>query len=448
MKLVSEFKKQAASFKKDEKGSILPLTAIVITSLMLAGGAAVDYARYSSAKAIMNTALDAAILDAGKRLGAGQPVDQKFREDFDAFFKVNIVGRGGFTDNYTITSFSADENTGKVSATAAASVDTTLMRIGGFDKMNVGTESGGIFESRDTEVAIMLDVTGSMRGSKLRALKSAANEAVSILLPDGNQTRNTRVSIVPYATSVNAGRYASSATRNNQSQQVANLGNFTNPTNNVRTNGCVTGRGGREAATDASFQDFPIGSDIRTVEARRNDLRCPNASVIPLTNDISELKSEINSIRAAGWTSGHLGIAWSYYTLSPKWNNLWNNQNNRAGEYGNDINKFAILMTDGVFNTAYNGVGNTPADSFNSNAAKAQSQNISAELCENMKADGITVYTIGFELNSASARALLGDCATEARGNEEFFYLADSEDELRDAFRSIVDNITSLRLTQ
>ena len=160
------------------------------------------------------------------------------------------------------------------------------------------------------------------------------------------------------------------------------------------------------------------------------------------------MKSEINSIRAAGWTSGHLGIAWSYYTLSPNWNTLWNNQDNRAGAYGNDINKFAILMTDGVFNTAYNGVGNTPADSFNSNAAKAQSQNISAELCENMKADGITVYTIGFELNDANARSLLDNCATDARGNEEFFYLADSEDELRDAFRSIVDNITSLRLTQ
>lgn len=447
MKLVSEVYTKAASFKQDETGTILPITAIILTGLVLASGAAVDYSRYSNAKNVMNTALDAAILDAGIRLGAGQTIDQKFEDDFNAFFNVNIVGRGGFTDNYKIVSFSADADTGKVSATANASVDTTLMRIAGIDEMNISTESAGIFEQVDTEVSIMLDVTGSMRGSKLTALQAAASEAVDILLTDGKKTRGTRVSIVPYATSVNIGNFASRATRNNQSQQVAALGNFTNPTNNVITNGCVTGRAGREAATDASYTQFPVGSDIRTVQAQNADLRCPKAKVTPLTNNAPKLKQEISKLQAAGWTAGHLGIAWSYYTLSPEWNTLWNNQKNAAGPYGSDTNKFAILMTDGVFNTAYNGVGNTSADSFNSDAARTQSQAISAELCNNMKASGITVYTIAFELNDPTARTLLDNCANDESDSQQFFYQADNEDELRDAFRSIVDNITSLRLT-
>jgi len=96
MKLVSDLYNKAASFKQDEKGSIVPLTAIMMTAVALAAGAALDYSRYSSARNIMNTALDAAILDAGVRLGEGQPVDQKFEDDFNAFFNVNIVGRGGF----------------------------------------------------------------------------------------------------------------------------------------------------------------------------------------------------------------------------------------------------------------------------------------------------------------------------------------------------------------
>jgi Flp pilus assembly protein TadG len=160
MKLASELYNKAASFKQDENGTILPLTAIILTGLVLASGAAIDYSRYSSAKNVMNTALDAAILDAGIRLGEGQPVDQKFEDDFNAFFNVNITGRGGFTDNYTIVDFSADPDTGKVSATANASVDTTLMRIAGIDEMNISTESAGIFEQTDNEVTIMLDVTG------------------------------------------------------------------------------------------------------------------------------------------------------------------------------------------------------------------------------------------------------------------------------------------------
>ena len=148
MKLVSDLYNKLASFKKNEKGSIIPLAAISITALALAGGAAVDYARYASTKSLMDTALDAAILDAGKRLGLGQPVDQKFEDDFITFFNVNITGRGGFTDNYEIVSFSADADTGKVSASAKAVVDATLMRIGGFDKLNALSSSGGIFEQR------------------------------------------------------------------------------------------------------------------------------------------------------------------------------------------------------------------------------------------------------------------------------------------------------------
>ncbi|GEM_PF-1409880 len=455
MKIVSEFYKKAASFKKDEKGSILPLTAILITSLALAGGAAVDYSRYSSAKTIMSTALDAAILDAGQRLGAGQVVDQKFEDDFNAFFQANITGRGGFTDNYSIASFSADADTGRVNASAKANVDTTLMRIGGLETMNLQTTSGGVFESKETEVTIMLDVTGSMRGSKIRALRDAAGEAVDILLPDGNQTRGTRVGIVPYASSINAHKYARRATRGNDRVRVASAGAFLNNTNNVRTNGCVTDRGGLEAATNVSYRTVPVGSDRRSLQNPVASLRCPNSRVLPLTNNANELKREIRNMEAAGFTAGSLGIAWSYYMLSPEWNNLWRNRANEAGPYGDDTNKVAILMTDGVFNTAYANISNNATGiagdvrgAFASEDAKNSSQNISAELCENMKNDGITVYTIAFELDNNIARDILDNCASDDVGSDIFFYQADSEEELRDAFRAIASNISSLRLTQ
>lgn len=447
MKLVSDLYNKAASFKKDEKGSIVPITAILIPALFMVAGAALDYTRYSNARTILNSALDAAVLDAGSRLGSGQAVDAKFQEDFNNFFEANIVGRGGVAREYNIVSFTANPATGEVNASGEARVDTTLTKAFGFEEMIAESTSGGIFEATETEISIMLDVTGSMRGSKIRALRSAATDAVNILLPNGNNTRNTRVSLVPYASSVNAHRFASIATRGNRSERLASLGFFASANNNVRTNGCVTGRSGREAATDTSFRDVPVGSDARTVNPLFGALGCPNARVLPLTNNVGELTQEIAGLDAEGATAGHLGIAWSYYTLSPNWNSLWGNQNNSANAYGSDTNKVAILMTDGVFNTAYNTGETGPYDHYTSQAARDQSQTVAAQLCENMKTSGITIYTIAFELEDDTARNLLDNCATDDNNGQVFFYEADNEDELRDAFRNIANNITSLRLT-
>lgn len=447
MKLVSDLYNKVAAFKQNEKGSIIPLTAIMLTTLGLAAGAAVDYSRYSKAKTIMDTALDAAILDAGVRLGQGEPVNQAFEDRFNEFFNVNITGRGGFSDNFEIVSFSADAATGKVTASAAADVDTTLMRIGGFDTMQVASTSGGVFEQNETEVTIMLDVTGSMRGSKIRALRDAASQAVDILLPQGVNTRNTRVGIVPYASSVNADQYAARATMNNASVQIASTDAFANSSFNVPTNECVTGRGGRDVATDTSYQTAPVGSDKRSIQNDRAFFRCPDSKIMPLTNDAGALKSEINGMAANGYTAGHLGIAWSYYMLSPKWNTLWQNPAHEAVAYSSDVNKVAILMTDGIFNTAYDAVGDGDNDPFDSNASKTRSQDVSTQLCDNMKGSGITLYSIAFKA-PASAQQTLRYCANTDTSVTTFYYSADNEDQLKEAFEKIAKDITSLRLTQ
>lgn len=434
----------AKQFNRNESGNVFMITVLVMFVLMSAAGAAMDYSRITSTKSKMVNALDAAVLAAGYDLSKGITDQAALRKKFEDFFYANISGRGGNPDLFQIASFEADPDTGKVSAVVESQVNATLTGVIGMDLLDVKAETEGVFDQSDVEVAMMLDVTGSMQGQKINDLKLAARDAIDILLPD-NGTKGMRIGLVPYASSINVGRYADDVTRGNQ--QVANAGGFSDYTRNVSTNDCVTGRSGRDATTDASHRQSPIGSHAATVNAGNSFFRCPDAEIVPLTNKRNKLKQEISDFVAEGYTAGHLGIAWSYYMLSENWRDLWNTPNDPAA-YSADVKKIAILMTDGEFNTAYEGIGNN--DPFGRNVAI--SNNTATELCEDMKATksgnpGITVYAIAFQAPS-SAEATLRACANEDTDTTTYYYSADNGAELRDAFREIAASITNLRISQ
>ncbi len=436
--------KLAKQFNRNESGNVFIIAALMIFVLMSVAGAAIDYSRITSTKSKMANAMDAAVLAAGYDLSKGVTDKTALREKFENFFFANITGTGGDPSLYRIASFEADPNTGKVSAVVKSTVQATLTAAIGMDALDVKAETEGVFDQTDVEVAMMLDVTGSMRGQKIADLKLAARDAVDILLPD-NGTQGMRIGLVPYASSINAGRYAKDVTRGNR--RFANADGFTDYTRNVRTRDCVTGRAGRDATTDASYRQSPLGSHEATVNAGNAFFRCPDAEIIPLTNNRTLLKREISQFVADGYTGGHLGIAWSYYMLSENWRDLWSTPNDPAA-YSADVKKIAILMTDGEFNTAFEGIGNN--NPFGANVAR--SNNTAKDLCEDMKATkngnpGITIYAIAFQAPS-SAEATLRACANDDTAATTYYYSADNGTELREAFREIAASITNLRISR
>ena len=140
-------------------------------------------------------------------------------------------------------------------------------------------------------------------------------------------------------------------------------------------------------------------------------------SVQPLSNDKVMLKRRIDEVKLAGSTAGQLGTAWAWYMLSPNWGYLWPSAN-RPKDYGESrLQKIAILMTDGEYNTMYcNGV--SARDSYqakiNCNATNGQAYTQARTLCTNMKAEGITVYTVGFQLGGSGSTSYqtLQQCAS------------------------------------
>jgi len=178
-------------------------------------------------------------------------------------------------------------------------------------------------------------------------------------------------------------------------------------------------------------------------------------SIQALTNDKTLLKRRIDKLQIAGSTAGQMGTAWAWYALSPKWAYLWPSANRPAAYHTEKLQKIAILMTDGEYNTAHcNGVvakdsGSGSGDNttkINCNANNAVSNTQAQQLCTAMKNNtGITVYTVLFALdNNQTAINTLRNCASD----ESKFYNAADGDALRMAFRDIALQVAKLRLSQ
>lgn len=222
---------------------------------------------------------------------------------------------------------------------------------------------------------------------------------------------------------------------------------FHNPSGSLRKleiSSCASERTGAQRYTDASPATSRVGTNYPSSQ-------CPAAVVRPLSSDKSGIKSLINSLSVTGATAGQIGIGWGWYTLSPNFNDLWPSQ--PAGPYApSQTLKAVIIMTDGEFNTAYStgviaqdmGLGST-SNLINQNATNGDPFIQGEALCTAMKAQGIVVYTVGFQITAGgNAERMLGRCAT----SPAHVFLPASGGDLSQAFAAIGRDITRLRISR
>ncbi len=79
------------------------------------------------------------------------------------------------------------------------------------DYLPVGSHSEVDRSSRNIEVALVLDVTGSMGGQKIADLKTAAKELVDIIVQPVQTPYYSKLALVPYSMGVNLGSNANAA---------------------------------------------------------------------------------------------------------------------------------------------------------------------------------------------------------------------------------------------
>lgn len=234
---------------------------------------------------------------------------------------------------------------------------------------------------------------------------------------------------------------------------------FTNGDGNLRTHSvsdCVTERTGSERYTDA-----PPGSSARsgrhypslnTTPGSR--AACLSSVIRPLSTNVATIKSNIDALSTNGVTGGQIGIAWGWYMVSPSFASLWPDAGGAAYNTAETL-KAVVIMTDGEFNAPYcSGVIVTGFGAGSSQSSACEPDNVpdnaepytqSRALCDAMKARGIVVYTVGFQIPAGGgAEALLADCASSASG----YFNAGSGAELSEAFAAIGRDITKLRISR
>jgi Flp pilus assembly protein TadG len=390
------------SIFSDHRGQAAVLLAIMLVPVMMAISFAVDVSRQESANQHLQSAIDAASLAGARALEDASKSDAQIKTVATETFVANMETAFGDLVCEAAT-VDITRKTGLVTVGSACTLPTLFG--GSFWKEEVAVANTSTAQAAITklDLALMLDVTGSMEGQKLADLKVAAKDAAAKLITPRTGDR-VRISFNTYAASVNAGLYAEKVFKDWEP------GDST----------CATEREGIAAwKSDAPRKRKWLG---------QRTSGCPNSSVLPLTTNLTLFNTEVDKLTASGPTAGHLGVAWAWYLISPEWNHVWPSASKPRAYTEDNVLKAVILMTDGDFNRQY-GPGMGTSDSQ------------SKKLCRKMRNEGILVYSVAFKA-PAEGRAVLKNCA----GDPDRFFNADNGDELKQAYDTIASQLSNLAL--
>jgi hypothetical protein len=452
-------------FWQDRRGATAIIFSISSFLLIAAVGLSVDGARIYAAQQRLQSAIDGAVLAAARR-AALDGNEEQVQTTFN-----NYLASAPIISDISVRTVVPDlSRPRRVAAEAIADVPTFILPVLGYSRFEVHAFAAVEFGFTKLEIALALDNTGSMSGTKLTVLKDSATRLVDNLLDKSPSPDAVRFALVPFGQYVNVGLgnrsapwlsvpddYSSSSETCGDERPVLS-------STNCRTVSYTYTVDGREQTGSYQECDNTYGDPVyqcRTststytwrgcVGSRAYPLdvqdtgyatRIPgilNAScsspIQPLTSDRSVLHNAIDAMSATGNTYIPAGVSWGARVLS-KTEPYSESAGDRRDASGDSINKILILMTDGA-----NTLSPTYPDHTGSDVSRANQ--LTAEACAAAKATGITIFTIAFDVSDNSVKTLLRNCATQA-GN--FFDAADTA-QLDASMQAIGQQLGALRIT-
>ena len=420
-----------ARFLTNARGGVAPLMAVIAVPVMAAVGIAVDYTRINSARTAFQVALDATALMMSKNAATETDAQRQTEatNTFNSLFSRSEVTDINVAPTYTSTGGS------KLTLNGTAIVHTNFLGIIGVSQVEISALSVSTWGNTRLRVALVLDNTGSMANDgKMDALKTASHNLLTQLQNAAIHPEDVYVSIVPFSKDVNFGaeNYSQSWLRWDLWEEVngkcsntsyhkksscLSHGKVWTPDAHSKWNGCVTDR-------DQNYDtknDAPVaGSTLYPTEQYSS---C-SAPLIGLTNDWTKLNEKIDAMTPVGNTNQAIGLqaGWQTLTASPF--------TVPAIDPDYKYQTVIILLTDGL---------NTEDRWYTSQSSIDTRQQ---KTCNNIKAAGITLYTVQVNTGGDATSTMLQNCASEAGK----FFLLTSAGQIVTTFGQIGTSLSKLRL--
>ncbi len=388
-------------FRKDETGAFSLFGLYMFLLMVMIGGLAVDLMRFETKRVKLQGTLDSATLAATNLQQTLDPED--LIKDFMAKrgYDPNLV-----QVNNDSTYIGRDEAAGiegkLVSRGVTASYDLTMntffMHMLDINTLSTGTGSGAFERVQDVEISLVVDISGSMGGSKIAALKDSAKSFFRAVINEERTEGITSVSVIPYNHAIvvpdslldrlnTAGAVAvnpvpnpiptgydgmllqyprtasgSKCVRFYDDQMITN--NIARDYLDLRAITPTTVLD-RMAYYDPDSKSAGDGSAwMRPADDSNRRCDPTRGAILPFETRLSVLENHIDSLYADGWTAIDNGMKWATALLDPAMRPVINDMvddgllpetmRNRPGDYDPvSTMKIIVLMTDGANTTQY-----------------------------------------------------------------------------------------------
>ncbi|MDP3659601.1 TadE/TadG family type IV pilus assembly protein [Phenylobacterium sp.] len=189
---------------RDERGvvAIIFALAVVVLAPMILG--LFDVYTATEQRAKLQDAVDAAALYAAR---SSAQTDAEINTLAGKALLANLHLVRGST--LTSSDFHLTDNNTKV--VGSASVTPVALAPGFWSPHPVSVNTEVIRSSKNVEVALVLDITGSMSGTKISDLRTAAQSLVDIVVRTQQTPFYSKVAVVPWSMGVNPGTYGDAA---------------------------------------------------------------------------------------------------------------------------------------------------------------------------------------------------------------------------------------------
>lgn len=436
-------------YKDNTSGNVALVTAI--SMLVMLGGIAlaIDLSRGWAAKERLQDTTDVIALMAAKD-GLTSVAD--LQAAADSLLAVHYPGGEGA--RLQVLDIKRDGDTVRVET--QNNIDTFFAPVLDKDDLDVRVVSTATYANKGMDISLVLDTTGSMQGSKMSSLKSAAGGLIDDLKDLDND--KLRMSVVPFGQYVNVGTSRRNSvwldvpadeTRTRTRRDVIARRNCRTERRTVNNDGNISTRNVR-VCDNIYGPEYTQSYDVKwkgCVGSRNtpHDTRAAyNGRKIPgllgvncgselqdLDKNLNKAKQTLNSMTASGNTYMPSGLLWGWRTLDRDMP-----LPSTAPTGVTDQDRILVLMTDGKNTKSKSG-------DYHSGNNKNDADSKTRTLCDQIKTDKITVYTIAYEVNDNSTKNLLSNCATDRTK----FFDASNASELNKAFDDIADSLKELRIT-